>query len=237
MLVIEKIKNNMITGAIYVLKCPISDEIRYVGQTKQANPYKRYYQHKYQWSRSENLSHLNAWIKSLFLKNLVPIFEIIENNINILELNSKEILYIKTYKEQGLNLVNTSEGGEQDYKLFKQKLNWKEKRLNTLKTSSLWKARNKRHSDILKEKHKEPNNKIGFKAMSQAKKDSFKQKCNESRYKKVACIDNTGKIIKTFDSILQAASFYNIKDSTHIVRVCKGKSKSGITHGFKFKYV
>lgn len=223
-------------GVIYCLICPKSNKIRYVGQTKQSNPIKRYYQHKYQWTRSKHLSHLNSWIKSLHNENLYPIFNIIENNISLDLLNNKEKDYINLLKINNVCLVNTHEGGEQNYKLFTQKEEWKIKRLETLKTSIPWKEKHIRHSLLMKEKHKTSKVKIGLNSLSPEKKRLAILKASQTSTKPVCSLDNNKNIIKVFNSCLDAADFYNIKDSTHIVRVCKGKSKSGKTHGFYFEY-
>jgi hypothetical protein len=93
-------------GTIYSLICPITNEVRYIGQTK-CNVHKRFDQHKYQWTRCKNkLSHLNAWIKSLCEKNLRPILNVIESNIDIKNLDSKEIAYIKLFRDRGVDLTN-----------------------------------------------------------------------------------------------------------------------------------
>lgn len=52
--------------------------------------------------------------------------------------------------------------------------------------------------------------------------------------KKVANIDGQGVILKTFNSAMECASFYNIKPSS-VSSVCRGSRKT--THGLKFKYI
>lgn len=223
-------------GVIYCLKCPKTNLIRYIGQTKQSNPIKRYYQHKYQWTRSTHLSHLNAWIKSLFQENLFPKFEIIENNIPNEELNDKEIKFIELYSSKENNLVNTLKGGEQVYNTFIQKDAWKKKRLETLKTSLPWKEKSKRHSSFMKEKYKNGEIQIGINSLTKEKRKEVILKVAQSRKKSICSTDEFGNTLKVFNSILEARDFYNIKDSTHIVKVLKGKSKSGKTHGIHFEY-
>jgi len=222
-------------GKIYCLICPKTGKIRYIGQTKQKGN-KRFHQHKYQWSRSNGqLSYVNAWIKGLYNDNLLPIFEIIEDNISEELLNEKEINYIKLFKSSGAILVNIEAGGG-TYKNFTQREDSKIKRLNTLKSSKKWKIRSERHSQIMKDKHKDGVSKIGFKYFSNEKLREMNQISSISRQKKVKGIDLNGESLE-FPSIREAAKFYNIKDSTHIVRVLKGKSKSGMTHNIKFSYL
>lgn len=225
------------SGVIYSLVCPKTGLVRYIGQTKQLNPIKRYYQHKYQWQRSEHLSHLNSWIKSLYKENLFPTFIIIEDCIDITKLDIVEKEYIKFFKAIGARLTNTDEGGKGNITRVLQKDEWKKKRLETLKTSEKWKRRAQRHSEIMKEKHLTGTHKIGFKYLTQEQLEECHRKAGISNGQKICSIDDSGNIIKEFDSIKEAAIFYNIKDSTHIVKVCKGKSKSGKTHGIRFIYI
>lgn len=224
-------------GVIYSLNCPKTGLVRYIGQTKQLNPIKRYYQHKYQWNRCNKLSHLNAWIKGLYSESLSPEFNIVEDKININDLNSYEKKYILLFKSIGANLTNSQEGGMVSYKSIKQKDEWKTKRLNTLKISERWRERSERHSIIMKNKYKDHNVKIGFRSLDKSMLKELKQKAVEASKQKICSIDKEGHVIKIFESAKDAAKFYNIKDSTHIIRVCKGKSKSGITHNYRFKYL
>lgn len=224
-------------GVIYSLSCPKTGLVRYIGQTKQYNPIKRYYQHKYQWSRCEGkLSHVNSWIKSLHEENLFPKFEILENGIDEDNLDKYEMGYILLFKSIGADLTNLQEISElRNYNRFTQKEEWKNKRLKSLETSLKWKERSKRHSDIMKNIHKEGKVKIGFKYLSIQTQQELQKRAHESRKRKICSVNESGDVIKIFNSIKLASEFYNI-DSTHIVRVCKGKNKKGITHGQRFKY-
>lgn len=60
----------------YVLKCPISNEVKYVGRT--VNPNRRYRQHIYSGSGEGHKNKKSAWIKSLLNKKLKPLMDIIE---------------------------------------------------------------------------------------------------------------------------------------------------------------
>lgn len=231
---LKNLKNRR--GKIYVLRCPISNLVRYVGQTKQSGN-KRFFQHKYQWTRSKNeLSYLNSWIKSLYFKNKFPIFEIIEDDIPKEDLTFKECQYIKLFMSVGAKLVN-SQNPTQTYIGYSMSEKSKKKRLESLKVSKKWKERNIRHSEIIKLKHKEGISKIGFKYLSKEKLKELSNRSHEKRKRKVAIFNEHGEILQKFDSIKEAALKCNIKDSTHIVRVCKGKSKSGKTYGLIFKYI
>ena len=122
------------------------------------------------------------------------------------------------------------------YTPFKQKEEWKLKRLESLKTSEAWKERNKRHSEIMTKIHAEGKIKIGVKTFTKEQQKEYHERSMEKIRKPVCSKDDEGNILNTFSSIKEAAEFYKIKDSTHIVRVCKGKSKSGKTYGIRFEY-
>lgn len=230
----QKRKNDRI-GIIYSLSCPNTKVVRYIGQTR-VSVNTRYNQHKYQWKRCKRLNHVNSWIKSLYKKGLFPVVEIIEDNIPLIELDEKEIQYIKIFKSIGANLTNHQAGGRAYNNGVKMSEEGKQKRLMSLESSIAWKERNKRHSEIMKSLYKEGRCKMGIYSWTEEQKKKAIAKGVITRQKKVCSITEDGKIIKVFDSVKSAAQYYSIPDSTHIVRVCKGKNKSGITYGIRFRY-
>lgn len=104
----------MKNGTIYILRDPrIKDKIksiRYVGTTIQ--PLKtRLSDHIGEGKRYIKRTHKNNWIKNLQRDNCEPIIEKIDE-IAMKYMFSKEIEYIRKYKELGCKLVNSTEGGE-----------------------------------------------------------------------------------------------------------------------------
>ena len=97
----------MNTTYIYVLKCPISFEVKYVGKAN--NPKLRYYSHL-NTSKSAS-SYKKNWIKKLKDKNLKPILEIIAE-VPISSWKEYEKYYIRYYKSLGCELTNLGTGGE-----------------------------------------------------------------------------------------------------------------------------
>lgn len=89
--------------SIYVLKDPISNEIRYVGCTK--NIEQRYKAHI---NKARDYNTLKReWLESLRVRGLKPILEIIEViNTNHLE---REKYYIQLFRKEGKNLTNTGD--------------------------------------------------------------------------------------------------------------------------------
>lgn len=88
-------------GVIYALLCPISNKIRYIGQTIQ-NPNVRLQQHLRYSIKQKN--HLGYWINSL---KTIPILKIIEE-CEYTELDNKEIFWINFYNN--CDLVNSMRG-------------------------------------------------------------------------------------------------------------------------------
>ena len=90
----------MKTVYFYVLRCPITNEVKYVGRS--VNPSGRYRQHIHSGKREGVKDRKAAWIKGLLNKNLKPILEIIdklENYKDIEEVKRKEEFLILEFKK------------------------------------------------------------------------------------------------------------------------------------------
>ncbi len=89
--------------SIYVLRDPITNEIRYVGCTK--NIEQRYKAHVNK-ARDYNTPK-REWLESLRIQGLKPVLEVVEIvNDNYLE---REKYYIQLYRKQNCNLTNTGD--------------------------------------------------------------------------------------------------------------------------------
>lgn len=91
---------------IYVLKCPNTGEVRYVGKTVCLR--RRINEHLRDAGKEKN--HRSYWIASLLAAGLAPVVEVID------EVSSEhwpqwEVAWIEFFKEQGARLVNSSKGG------------------------------------------------------------------------------------------------------------------------------
>jgi len=88
---------------IYCLKCPIKNEIKYIGMTSRLN--KRYKNHCNPiCAVNENMKN---WVIELKKLNLFPLLDILETNLDMYQAEEKEKFYIKKFD----NLLNISEGG------------------------------------------------------------------------------------------------------------------------------
>ena len=100
---------------IYVLKCPILNVVRYVGQTKMKLT-KRLNGHIYDafGRNKKRLNHKDNWIRKLSINGYKPIIESIEELPIETDLNlilEREKFWISEYKSK-YDLLNSTDGGE-----------------------------------------------------------------------------------------------------------------------------
>lgn len=97
----------MIKYKIYTLSNPLTNEIRYIGQTQNT-------------LKSRLQCHLNRkdktyrtnWIQSLLKDNIIPEIKLICETTDYKTCLELEIFYIKKYKDEGYRLVNATDGGD-----------------------------------------------------------------------------------------------------------------------------
>lgn len=93
----------MNSNFIYALKCPLTDEIKYVGQT--INGINRPLDHIINKSHSNKV---NAWVNGLSEMGLSPHIIILEKDLHKKEINCREIHWIHYYIKAGNKLLNVS---------------------------------------------------------------------------------------------------------------------------------
>jgi hypothetical protein len=95
------------TTFIYALIDPSTNEVRYVGKSK--DPETRLIEH---CKNKQNIrSHKTHWIDDLKKRNLIPKLKIIEECDDLIW-EKREIYWIEFYKKIGLVLTNSTSGGE-----------------------------------------------------------------------------------------------------------------------------
>lgn len=111
---LKKMKNRKINnGKIYVLKDPIDGSIRYVGKFEGKYLNNRLSIHIYEAKKEKNSNRRINWIKSLLKQNFKPHIELIQDDYKTREeLCAAEIFLIQFYKDIGLDLVNSTRGGD-----------------------------------------------------------------------------------------------------------------------------
>lgn len=90
---------------IYILKHPITNAIRYVGQTNDTK--RRFDRHITNSRAKRDTRHISHWIRSL---NALPLMDIIET-CDYSVRNEREQHWINYYKSLGCDLCNASNGG------------------------------------------------------------------------------------------------------------------------------
>lgn len=93
---------------IYALKCPLTDEVRYVG--KSVNLQGRLRRHLFD-ARNGGSCHRDNWIRSGLSQGWEPRVEILDQ-VPEEHWQQWEVAWIEFFREQGANLTNSAAGGE-----------------------------------------------------------------------------------------------------------------------------
>ena len=102
-------------GIIYGLICPISNSIRYVGQTKRGVK-ERLKKHRCEHISHKRFTHKDNWISLLWRKGLIrKLTYVVLEKCDETLLNDREIYWIKHFRDNGHDLVNISNGGQWHY--------------------------------------------------------------------------------------------------------------------------
>jgi hypothetical protein len=232
----------MKTTFIYILKCPKTGDIRYVGKSN--NPKHRYNAHM----RTDNTAscHKINWIQKLLKEGLKPELEILEE-VSEENWKERERYYISKYREL-YDLTNCKDGGEGLFKgnqtSFKKghislsKGTGKKKKCAVCKNLfevspsryDVHKCCSKECSSI----HRSENPNEGcFKKGSISWNKGKSLKKNSSRSKSIIQIDlKTNEILNVFPSAAEAERQTGIKQHS-ITSNTNGKSKS--SGGFKWE--
>lgn len=107
-----------VVGKIYVLRHPVTLEIRYVGLTKLSLKHRL----SLHLSEKKKITHKSHWISSLKKKGLKPLIEEIDTALTVKELEKKELYWINYYLNNGFRLTNfVTSYSVRPYKSFKDK--------------------------------------------------------------------------------------------------------------------
>lgn len=221
---------------IYALHCPISNQIRYIGQTVQT-PKRRFDHHIWE---SKNLTEINTkkvnWFRKLLRLGKTPEIIIIEEGlfINQQHLDNVEINWISHYKKLGCRLVNGTDGGNSVCKRIEKY----HRRTEDKKVYSY----NEKTNEILEYKNiKEASIAIGMNRENIPKAIYIKGRCKDlfwsydknfevkqsKNFTKIAVYNES--FYKEFDSIWEAM------DSLNIPRTCKSRVGYRLNDGLMYK--
>jgi group I intron endonuclease len=215
---------------IYTLSDPITNEIRYVGKTKNSLT-TRMYQHIRDSLYNGTNSYKKAWIKGLILKGMLPIIEELEIVLNHNCWKQSEQYWIAQLKSWGFNLTNMTDGGDGNQNQI-MSLESRIKTSDSLKGRLVSKeTRNKISKAHLGKKLSEKT-KEKIKLCNLGKKQSEETKAK--RYKAVYLVNSNGEIVKEYPSLQHAANAHNCGRG-QIANVCRGKTKSACGLIWKYK--
>jgi len=209
---------------IYMLLCPITNHIRYVGKT--SNPKNRFYTHI---SESKlRRTHKECWIFGLIQKNLKPILEILDE-VEISEWEFWEKHYICLIRSWGFNLVNSTKGGEGMSSEYMKKHNPMH---NPQTASKLRGIGNGMYGKSPSKETRELWSKIrkGKPAWNKGNKEYYSEEMKiKYLYKSIKCHQNN----KIYNSIVNAAKDLSLHKSA-IGAVVRGNRKHHKGYTFEF---
>jgi hypothetical protein len=206
---------------IYILKCPISGDIRYVGQTKM-KLIKRLGGHLYDafGRNKKKLNHKDNWIRSLSKNGFKPIIEgieVIPIEVDLTFVLERERFWISEYKKK-YDLLNSTDGGEYSIN-------------NVIVITDMSGEKNpmfgRNHTDISK------------KIMSE-KKLGLYDGVNNPRSKTLYQYDTKLNLIKKWSYAKECCDFYKISRGNISTAAKYNSSKKTdfiIRHGFIFSFV
>lgn len=215
---------------IYILKDPITLEIKYVG--KSDNPNLRLIEHIRKSKYKQ--TYKNNWINSLLNVGLKPLLEIVEE-AQISKWGDYEKKWITHYKNIGCKLTNLTDGGDGGNfgddvnKLISQKLKnrvFSEETLKLMRESAKKRKISYEGRKSLSEKRKGKGNPMF------GKKQSLK--CIESKLKPVIQYSLDGGLLKEWKSLKEVSEYLLINRNT-IRMVCNNQRKSAGGYKWKFK--
>jgi hypothetical protein len=224
----------MKTVKIYILRDPITNQIRYVGKT--IGTLKQRLSNHLSSARSGRYNNYTTnWLKSLINKDLNPKIELVEESIDLESWENLEKTWIGIFKNIGCNLTNSTEGGIGNQNQYFSKD-------SQIKKSNSLKAKIRTGEISYKEKGIKISAALKGIKRSEATKEKLRQanlgkiQPREIRLKQsLAVIQLTlnGVFIKEWEILSEASRNLNISKGA-ISNVCKGKQKTA--GSFKWQY-
>ena len=223
---------------IYILQDPITNEVRYVGKSK--NPHRRYLSHL--WQKPKVKYHSYYWIQSLLKKGLKPTMTVIDEIDR--EWEWLEKYWIEQFKCWGFNLTNITFGGEGSYNITNH---WNNKTIscydingNYVKTfKSIKKASefyNISHGHLISALKGNLILSQGFQWKYGDNKNNISPIVvygNMTKHLQIAQYDLNNNLVKIFQSIKDISLQLNTKSTANIYQCINNKRKTA--YGYKWK--
>lgn len=192
---------------IYTISCPITNQVKYIGKTKQSIEIRL----KQHIKSTKQYNHkMSTWLKSVINQNLYPVIEELELCYNDVDANKLESMYIGLFKSWGFELKNMTDGGDG---VSNMSLEVRDK-ISKARIGKFCGDKNpfygKNHTEetliLLRGpksiEHIQKNSNAIKKAYLEGRLNS--KGANNSRCKKLAQYDIDGNLIKIYDYIKQA---------------------------------
>jgi len=215
---------------IYSLTCPISNEVKYVGATRERIGLQKRLTHHI-CDRFSSINRKNNWIKKLFKLGKRPKIELVDI-IPFSEWLFWEMHYISLFKSWGFNLYNIAPGGENP-PVLSGNLNPNFGKHLSQETKN--KISKKLKGNIIPD---EVRKKISKGMKGKIKSEETIKKLSESKRdkngKKISGINNNTGEIFIFNSLAEAARQTNIKEGSIRSSV---KRKLTMRNGLSWKYI
>lgn len=192
---------------LYTISCPITNDIKYIGKTKQPIDLRL----KQHIKSTKRYNHkMSTWLKSIINKNLYPIIEEIETCETDVDANIFETMYIGLFSSWGFNLKNMTSGGDGQVNMtqeVKDKISKTRKGKYTGVNNGFYgKKHNEETLTMLRNpksiEHKKKNSESIKQLHREGKLNS--KGANNSQAKKLGMYDIDGNLIKVYDYITQA---------------------------------
>jgi group I intron endonuclease len=202
----------MANGVIYGIIDPITNQIRYVGQTINFN--KRKSSHYKTAISNKNNTHVYNWLRSLYDNFIIPEFIILEE-CNIELLDETEIFFINYFRMLGFDLTNSSIGGK-SRRGFKQSEEMK-KKISIIMRGNTW-NKGKILPEVTKQKMS-----LSHTGKTHTNISKLKVAKAKIKHKPIIQLSKNDKVIKTFNSAYEASKKLNINRKS-IGNVLAGRS-------------
>lgn len=222
---------------IYTINCPITNDIKYVGKTKNKLE-SRLKQHIYQ-SKKNAKNKIQCWIKTLLNNNLLPIITILDYADTNKNANILESMYIQLFKSWNIDLKNMTNGGDGQCNM---PLETRKKISNSRKG----KCKGNKNGFFGKKHNQETIEKMKNKVFSIETRNKISQKIkdlnklnperrigkNNPNCKSISCYDLDGNFIKSYDFIKEVLIDGHIPSA--VSKVLNGKFNKH--HNLLWKY-
>ena len=221
---------------IYLLIDPLTDEIKYVGKTKDINI--RMTNHMCP-SQLKAKTHKNHWLKKIAVQNMKPVVLIIDEAHDVNTANTLESYWIEQFRIWGIKLTNGTPGGDGATLTGRKR---SPETIEKVRLANIGRVL----SDETKAKISKSVSKtlignkraVGSKGWvgKKHKKESIdKMKLSHPYIKPVLMCDKQGNIIKEFPSIHEASRQTNIYKTT-ISRCCQCRPHYNTGGGYIWKF-